>query len=255
MKYQLLKSAFCTSILMFSAFSQAETFWSDNSISYLKNTSDFQLLKNDNINVLTFEHTSGHNWGDTFFFVDRITASKDSETGEHKETYGEVSPRLSLSYLTNNKLQFGPIKDIFIATTYEHSSVTDSGTGFGFNNYLLGIGTAWEVTGFTFLNTNLYYASNDDVDDDIQLTASWGYPISIGEQQFMFDGFFDWASSADDHSADFHFNPQLRWDLGANFGNKKFVEIGVEYSYWHNKFGINNLKNENVISAMVKIHL
>lgn len=233
----------------------AETLWSDNSISYLKNTSDFELLENDNVNVITFEHVSGHNWGDTFFFVDRTTASSDANHGKFESTYGELSPRISLSYLSDEKLSYGAIKDIFIAGTWEHNTGNDDGFGFGFNNYLMGVGAAWDISGFDFVNTNLYHASNDDTDNDIQLTLTWGYPFSLGEQKFMIDGFFDWSSAADDHQAEFHLNPQVKWDLSHNFSKKKFLEIGIEYSYWHNKYGISGLDNESVISLLVKLHL
>jgi len=234
---------------------QAETLWSDNSISYLKNTSDFELLENDNVNVITFEHVSGHNWGDVFFFVDRTTASSDTDNGEFESTYGELSPRVSLSYLTNNKLAVGAVKDIFIASTWEHNTGNNDGFGFGFNNYLVGIGAAWDISGFAFVNTNLYHVSNDDTDNDIQLTVTWGYPFSLGKQNFMLDGFIDWSSAANDHRADFHLNPQLKWDLSQHFSKQKFLEVGIEYSYWHNKYGVDGLDNESVVSLLVKLHL
>jgi nucleoside-specific outer membrane channel protein Tsx len=244
------------SILSSLAFlSSAQTLWSENSISYLKNTSDFELLGNDNVNVITFEHISGHNWGDTFFFVDRTTASSDANNGKFDSTYGELSPRLSMSYLTNKELTFGPIKDLYIASTWEHNTSNDNGVGFAFNNYLLGLGAAWDISGFAFVNTNLYHASNDNTDNDIQLTLSWGYPFSVGEQNFMLDSFIDWSSAVDDHSAEFHFNPQLKWDLSHNFSKRKVMEVGIEYSYWHNKYGINGLDNQSVVSLLVKLYL
>jgi len=248
--------AICGSLLLISSSTlYSETIWSNNSISYLKNQSDFNLISNNNINVITFEHASGHNWGDVFFFVDRLTASQDENNGERKETYGEASARLSFNYLRNKKLSHSLIKDVFIATTLEHAAQNNNGKGFGFNNYLIGFGVSWAVPKFSYFNTNLYHAQNEKVSNDIQLTVSWGLPFTIATQNFIIDGYFDWASSADDHSADFHFNPQFKWDLGHNFGKPKFIELGIEYSYWHNKFGISYLDDESVISALIKIHL
>lgn len=251
---KICKSMLFTSIVLASSVN-AETLWSDNSISYLKNVDDFQLLENDNINVITFEHASGHNWGDVFFFADRITASKDSKNGRYEETYGELSARLSLSYLTGHKIAMGPISDLYLAGTYEHDTGNNDGFGFGFNNYLVGVGASWDVSGFNYLQSNVYLAENDDTDNDYQLTVAWGYPIAIGKHDIIIDGYLDWSSAADDHSADFHFNPQVRLDVGKYFGKAKFVEVGIEYSYWHNKFGISGIDNENTVSAMVKVHL
>jgi nucleoside-specific outer membrane channel protein Tsx len=251
---KLCQSVLLTSLLLAHSVS-AETLWSDNSISYLKNFNDFQVLENDNINVITFEHASGHNWGDVFLFVDRITASKDSNNGRFEETYGELSARLSLSYLTDSKIALGPISDVYLAGTYEHDTGNSDGFGFGFNNYLFGVGASWQVNGFNYLSSNVYLAENDDIDNDYQLTVAWGYPITIGQHDIIIDGFFDWSSAADDHRADFHFNPQIRLDVGKYFGKAKFVEMGIEYSYWHNKFGISGIDTENTVSAMVKVHL
>jgi len=233
----------------------AETYWSDNSLSYLKNLQDFEVLTNDDINVFTFEHVSGHNWGDVFFFVDRINGKADNNNPKHKETYSEFSPRLSLSYLTGNDLSFGVIKDLFIAGTYEYSSGSSGDFGFGFDNYLYGIGASWNLFDKGFFNTNLYYANNEKIDNDQQLTVSWGYPMEFGKHHIMFDGYIDWSTSADDHEADFHFNPQLKLDVGNYFGNPKKLEVGIEYSFWRNKFGIAGLDDESTVSFLIKAHL
>ncbi len=251
---KICKPIFYTSLLLAISV-HSETLWSDNSISYLKNVNDFKLLENDNINVITFEHASGHNWGDVFFFVDRITASQDANNGRHEETYGEASARLSLSYLSGNKITMGPISDLYLAGTYEHDSRNVDGLGYGFNNYLVGVGASWDVEGFKYLSTNVYLANNDDIDNDYQLTVAFGYPISFGDHDIIIDGYLDWSSAADDHSADFHFNPQIRLDVGKYFDKPKFVELGIEYSYWHNKFGLNFIADESTVSAMVKVHL
>lgn len=250
-----MKTSFIAAGLISTAslapIANAEVYFSDNNLSYLKNLNDFEVLTNDSVDVFTFEHVSAHNWGDAFFFVDRINADADSNNPEFSETYGEASVRFSLSNLTGKKLGNELIKDYYIATTYEFNS-NDFGS---FDNYLLGFGASWNVPGFAFFNTNLYQANNENIDNDTQLTVTYGYPFSVGEQKFIIDGYIDWSSAEDDHKADFHFNPQLRWDVGNNFGKPNFVELGFEYSYWVNKYGISGLDDESTVSAMVKIHM
>ncbi|MFD2166592.1 outer membrane protein OmpK [Thalassotalea euphylliae] len=253
-----IRTAQICSVLLFPMIMSpavAETLWSKNSLSYLKNTSDFEVLTNDSINVFTLEHTSGHNWGDVFMFMDRIDAKADKQNPEHKETYGEVSARLSLDYALGIKLPIPALSDTFVASMWEHSTVSESDFSQGFDNYLLGFGTSWQVPGFNFFNANVYASNNELVDNDVQLTVAWGYPIEFGNHKFMFDGYFDWASAADDHAADFHFNPQFRVDVGNYFGNPNTIDVGIEYSYWRNKFGIEGLDNESVVSLMVKLYL
>ncbi len=232
-----------------------DTLWSKNSLSYLKNTSDFEVLTNDDIDVFTFEHASGHNWGDVFVFADRIDAKADANADRRKETYGEASARLSLNYAFGLDLENDYLKDTFIATTWEFSTVSEPSFSSGFDNYLLGFGASWKVPGFTYVNTNVYAANNENVDNDTQLTVSWGYPIDLGQHKLVFDGYFDWSSAADDHAADFHFNPQLRLDVGNYFELPNKFEVGIEYSYWHNKYGISGLDDESTVSAMIKVTL
>ena len=242
-------------IFSLSLHVSAETLWSSNSLSYLKNLSDFEVLTNDDINVFTLEHASGHNWGDVFIFVDRIDANSDKDADEHKETYAEVSARLSLNYALGFKLNSEILTDTYIAATWESASISEPNFSDGFDNYLLGVGASWNVAGFSYFNTNIYMVNNETTKNDEQLTVTWGYPINIGKHKVMFDGFVDWSSAASDHAADFHFNPQLRVDVGNYFGNPDTIEVGVEYSYWHNKFGIKGIDDESVVSAMVKVYM
>lgn len=252
------------SLMTFNA--QAEMFWSDNSISVLKNTSEYEINKQEDVVTVTLEHASGHNWGDLFFFADRLDYKEGGSYSEAQETYSELSPRLSLSYATGSKMEFGIISDVFIATTWEHDSFTSPGFNNSFDNYLVGVGVDLKLPGFAFFNANLYQANNEQTDNDTQLTVVWGVPFSLGSADFMFDGFIDWSSAEDTHAADFHFNPQLRMDVGKYFGVPKKFEAGFEYSYWHNKFGLTSawddaalmpvdVEDESVVSFIVKVHL
>ncbi|GLX85431.1 ion channel protein Tsx [Thalassotalea loyana] len=251
MKHSTFASIALSFPLAFSGSVAAETLWSSNSISYLKNTSDFEVLTNDSINVFTFEHASGHNWGDLFLFADRTLASADDNHIEFKGTYGEITPRLSLSYLLDEKMSFGIVKDTYLAANIEMSSDT-----FGsFDNVLLGVGTDLAIPHFKYFQANVYYANNDNIDDDYQLTMVWGYDFPLQKHKITFNGFFDWSSAADDHESEFHFNPQLLVDVGHYFNNAGHFQAGIEYSYWNNKYGITGLDDESVISAMIKITL
>lgn len=244
------------SLLALTSFNvSSETLWNTNSLSYLKNLSEFEVLTNDKINVFTFEHASGHTWGDIFLFTDRIDASEDKNNSSHKETYGEFNARLSLDYAFGLTFENSLIKDTYLASTWEFSTVSKPEFSNGFDNYLLGIGIGWNFPAFKFFNTNVYIANNEQKDNDTQLTVNWSYPVSTGKHKINFDGYIDWSSAADDHAADFHFNPQLRLDIGNYYDMPNKVEVGFEYSYWHNKYGIANLDTESVFSAMIKVYL
>lgn len=218
----------------------AEALWSDNSLTLLKNINDFEQWPDKDIVTLTLEHASAHSWGDVFFFLDRLNGD------DIKESYFELSGRWNLAGLTGEAISFGPISNLYLTAGSEHSEFSD--------NYMGGISADWQIPGFNYFQTSVYQVNNDGLDNETQLTVVYGAPFKLGNTSWMIDGYIDWSSAEDDHASDFHFNPQIRMDLGEHFGSPGKVEVGVEYSYWHNKFGVSGL-NESMISAIVKVHL
>ncbi|WP_430460288.1 hypothetical protein ACQUQU_13825 [Thalassolituus sp. LLYu03] len=217
---------------------QAEQFWSDNSVSVLYG-SDYKVdgPKFDDGNSLTtytLEHVSGHSWGGLFYFMDRHVGD-DGFTA----TYSEFSPKV---YLT--QFEGGVVKNINAAFTIESSSG-------GFDNYLYGVGADLAIPGMNFASATVYYAQNDDIEDDYQLTLTYGWSSGA----FNIDGYIDFSTETDDSKANLHFNPQITYDLAPMLG-KTFskVKVGIEYSYWGNKYGIDGV-DQNAISALLKVHL
>lgn len=213
-----------------STTASADKLWSNFSLSYLKG-SDYELGDPDR-QVITVEHASGHTWGDTFFFMDRLKSDN-----EDTENYLEFSPRLSLGNLTDTDLSFGPVKDVLLAGTWE--------SGTGFDNYLAGVGFSFDVPGFRYLNANLYYVNNEKKDNDKQLTLTWGVPFELGTAEFLYDGFIDVSSSEDSHASEMNFTSQLKWNAGKVIGTNSPVYVGVEYAYWNNKFGVDGVDERN----------
>jgi len=208
----------------------AEMQWSNFSLTFMKG-SNYEVGDSDRT-VFTAEHTSAHSWGDNFFFIDRLN-SKDGTT----ESYFELAPRLSLGAFIDDGLAFGPINDILIASTWE--------AGQGFDNYLYGVGLNINVPGFQYVGLNFYQVSNDLIDDDQQVTLTWGLPFSIGSAEFIYDGFVDWSSAESDHAAEMNFTSQLKWNVGKLVGIESAVYVGVEYVNWTNKFGIEGVDEHN----------
>jgi len=224
----------------------AKQFWSDNSLSLLRGN-DYEV-GDLNRTVLTFEHVSGHSWGDIFLFADRLESDN-----KDRETYWEISPRLSIGNLMDKKLKFGIIKDVLITTTAEINDTVP------FTNYLYGPAIDVEIPGFAFLQLNFYRRNNEgDGDDNWQFTPVWAIPFSLGGQQLVYDGFADWVSGNDDNTPQLNFTSQLKWDLGALWQAPKTLYIGIEYVYWNNKFGIKDSSafktNERNLNALIKVH-
>ncbi|CAI8981629.1 MULTISPECIES: outer membrane protein OmpK [unclassified Pseudomonas] len=233
--------------------------WQTNSLSYLYG-------KNFAINpsiqqTVTFEHADRWKYGDTFLFVDKIfyNGKEDPNKGPHS-FYGEFSPRLSAGKIFDQKLQLGPIKDVLLAMTYEYGEGESEA-------YLIGPGFDLAVPGFNYVTLNFYRRQTEGPrpgDGVWQITPTWSYTIPAGRSDVLIDGYLDWVVDNDQNSrgtyhANLHLNPQIKYDLGkALNGPAKQIYVGAEYSYWKNKYGIEdnaNLDtNQNTASLLIKVH-
>lgn len=238
-----LNRIFATCALASAAsLSQAAPIWQDFSISALYGENyafPFAGDKNDQ-STFTFEYTAKLKYGDFFAFADRT--NNDGGNG----TYFEVSPRLSLGAVTGQKLEFGPIKDVLVATTWE---------GGDFNNYLYGVGFDLAIPKFQYAQVNLYKVINDNsTPDDYQLTLVYGIPFALGKEDFLVDGFLDWSTAEENgHASELNWTTQYKWNAGKHISPNTKLYVGVEHSVWRNKFSVKDT-NENNVSALVKYH-
>lgn len=242
------KLALATTMTVAAGAASAETFFYDNSVSVLYGQ-DYEVGDSDRA-VVTFEHFSAHSWGDIFVFADRLMdQGKDNEQnlGDGTETYIEVAPRFKVS-----DFDAGFVKNVYVATTWEMSEAED--------NLLVGLGTDFNVPGFQNLSLNAYQRLNDNYENNYQTTLVWGVPFAIAGQNFMFDGFWDWATATDEDNkaATSNFTYQLKWDAAQALGTDNKVYVGIEHATWDNKFAIEHSSGfdtkENVVSALVKVH-
>ncbi len=218
---------------------QAEQFWADNSISLLTGSmyaepNDFSDLdKEYSYSTVTLEHVSGHSWGGLFYFVDHHSGS------DNTSSYIEISPNYCL------KKMEGMVSSVNLAYTLETGGPTD--------NHLFGAGVDLKVPGMDYLGVTFYRAMNDGEDmDDNQITVVYGY----SNGNITVDGFMDYSFASDnDNSEDnMHLNPQITYNLAPMLGFKNKFKVGIEYSYWGAKYGIDGL-DQNAISLLLKAHL
>ena len=224
-----------------AALTQAAPVWQDFSVTGLYGENYELIAREDKQSTVTFEYAAKLQYGDFFAFADRT----DNDVSG-KETYFEVSPRLSLGAVSGQKLELGPIKDVLIATTWEG--------GEGFNNYLYGVGVDLAIPYFQYAQLNLYRANNDTSQDDYQMTFAYGVPFKLGTEDFLVDGFLDWSTAEkNDHASELNWTTQWKWNAGKHISPETRLYLGIEHSVWNNKFGLKD-KDENNVSALVKYH-
>ena len=225
--------------------SQAKMLFGGTSISALYGT-DYELVPEETLTTMTLEHASTHTWGGVFFFVDRHQGKEDGNGKEFKETYGELAPKLKLATFDNSF-----IKQVNLAGQYEFGS---NSSGFSQDNYLVGLGVDLNVPipGMKYASASLYHAFNDkDNADDQQITVTYGWE----KNNFVVDGYIDYAFNSEDDSVknNIHINPQIKYNLQEVLGIDNRLEVGMEYSYWKNKYGIDGV-DQNAASALIKYH-
>ena len=232
--------------------------WQGNSITYLYGK-DFTV--NPEIQqTFTFEHADGWKYGYNFIFIDKIFYNGKKDSGNGPNTYyGEISPRLSFGKIFDQKLAFGPVKDVLLAMTYEFGEGDTEA-------YLIGPGFDLDIPGFDYFQLNFYQRTTDGdrAGDNVwQITPAWSYTIPVGSSDILIDGFMDWVVDNDEnrrgtYQANLHFNPQIKYDLGKalKMGDKQLY-VGIEYDYWKNKYGIKDSDafdtDQNTASLLVKV--
>nr|MBF0684362.1 hypothetical protein [Pseudomonas sp.] len=264
MKSILTTAVLAGGMLLAGQASAVSMHWQNNSFTYLygKNFAvDSAGGKEGDIQqTITFEHASGWSWGDMFMFVDNKWYNGISGSDGHTY-YGEFSPRLSLGKITGADFSFGPITDVLIAGTYERGEDRN-------RNYLLGPAVDLKVPGFDRLAINAYYRKPDGItgkpSGQWQITPTWAITIPVGKSDILFDGYIDWVvndkkSGNSELKKNFHFNPQVKYDLGKalDYAPGKLY-VGIEYDYWSNKYGIGDSSDfntdNNVTNFSVKAH-
>ncbi|MCL1146947.1 ion channel protein Tsx [Shewanella sp. 10N.261.52.F9] len=226
--------------------------WWDASVTALYGD-NYDLAPSDKQTTLTFETAGDWKYGDWFAFQD-VTYFNGSNAGKNNTTYGEISTRLSAGKILGKSVGFGPVTDLSLALTLEE------GEG-PVKTFLYGVGMDINVPYFSYFQLNTYRRhalSSDNISDGWQLTPSFRMDFPVGNSNIVFDGFIDWIFASDNsaYETNFHFNPQLKYDLGAVvFGehkkNKLFV--GIEYDYWQNKYGVDGI-DQNTYSVIAKYH-
>lgn len=217
--------------------------WTSNNIQFLSG-SGFELGSSHH-NTITLEHADGWKFGENFLFMD-FTQRDDIGL----EVYGEWYPRLSLKKLLNKDLSLGVFKDLSIVSGINAGSEPSSDP---FIAYLLGAGISFDIPYAEFVQLDIMAFKSDDVNSTgMQITPVWSIPFSIGGLNFKFRGFLDWVSASATGGEDYILTqPQLLLDAGDLLGHKNKVYAGIEYWYWHNKFGIKGVTEQSIQATLL----
>lgn len=248
--------SFCIALLLTSWFTTCAAdfmLWSNSGIQYLHGTNYNEPFNPNQVSqsIITVTHTHGWNYGRNFFFMDTLF----TESGQPSQTnlYGEAYSTFSLSKISGLELSYGIFKDLGITGGVNLGENLDSPQS-GFRAWLYGITLDLDLPGFDYFNVDFLrqrVTEPEDIGSSWQITPVWRLPFQIGGSRWSLEGFTDFIGPKGSHTAgQILAQPQLRLDVGDLLGNSDHFYVGIEYQYWHNKYGIKGLI-DNVPQALL----
>jgi nucleoside-specific outer membrane channel protein Tsx len=193
--------------------------WQDTSIAGLYG-GGFEVDPSDQTTI-TLEHASDWSFGDLFMFLDGTKYSHGdvNGNGDREAWYGEITARLSTGKLTDTDFHFSIFQQDLV------------------------------------IFKDILFAINYERGRDRDATE---FPFQIGKAKFLADGYFDYVFGSGPQHANFHFNPQIKLDLGNFYGSPDKLFVGVEIDYWTNKYGIKDSSafdtDQFAVSGIIKYH-
>lgn len=214
-------------------------------------SSNIQLLYGNQYEVgpktresITVEHASSWRYGESYFFSN-IFNRRDVGT----ELYAEFYPRLTWKAITEKASPIPLLDDFSLVGGINIGNLPRKDP---FKAYLLGLGVKFKAPLMDYLKLDVMAFKSENVKTTgIQVSPIWGMKFKLGKHQFLFKGFIDWQDSkATGGKSSLLAQPQLLLDVGHYWNKANALYAGVEYSYWHNKFGLEGVI-ERVPQAMI----
>lgn len=261
-KMRHVPQLFCIAFLGLAGSAQAAD-WSDTSISWRTGNDYREPFNPTDIkkNIFALTHVSGYKYGSNFFNVDFLMSDKNdpaslTQTAGANEAYVLYRNTLDLGKVTGADLKFGPVRGVGVTAGFDFNTKNDVGYNSRKRMLVLGPTLMWDVPGH--LNTSLLLLNESNAPSGAfppisavtgrytykthaMLAADWGIPLS---SLVSFEGFANFIATkgkdevGNDTGAETNIDMQVMFDAGAAMGNAKNVfRVGVEYQYWHNKFG------------------
>ena len=220
--------------------------WSNSEIQYLHGANYREPFNPNDVSqsIITVTHADGWAYGRNFFFLDTLF----TESGQPAQTnlYGEAYSTFSLSKISGLDLSYGIVKDVGLTAGVNLGENLNSAHS-GFRAWLYGVTVDFDLPGFAYFNVDFLrqrVTESADIGSSWQITPVWKLPFEIAGSKWSFEGFADFIGRNQSAARQALAQPQLRLDIGDLWGNTDHLYLGIEYQYWHNKYGIKGLHDK-----------
>ncbi|WKJ91574.1 outer membrane protein OmpK [Methylomonas montana] len=226
--------------------------WSNSEIQYLHGANYNEPFNPQDVSqsIITITHAHGWAYGRNFFFMDTLF----SEAGQPSQInlYGEAYSTFSVGKILERDLSFGILKDFGVTGGVNLGENMDNRQS-GFRAWLYGVTVDLDLPGFDYFNIDFLrqrVTETADIGTSWQITPVWKLPFQIAGTKWSLEGFADFIGSNHTAARQALAQPQLRLDIGDFWGNGNHLYLGIEYQYWHNKYGIKGL-HDNAPQALL----
>lgn len=206
--------------------------------------------------IFTFDNTSVGRWWSSYVFVDVLRSWSEADANA-KEVYGEWYPSLSLRKVSGREFSTGLLRDVSLTVGLNTGVRSTGPSPFA---VLPGATFALNVPGFTFVSVGAFAyidrgrfqgQPSDCQATTYQITPSWSLPLSVGAARLKLDGFVDFIGKHANCEAMVLTEPRLTLDISTLWDKPGHVYVGVDWLYWHNKYGIKGLKDNLLLPVVV----
>ncbi len=214
----------------FTTFSQVELLYS----------TAYDHREKSNEGIVSLKNASSFAYGDSFRFGDFQNAGNSHNAGSGSAEWG---PRLSLGKtFGDGPVDKGIIHDVYTMIELNYVYNQD------FSNVIRlgGVSVDLNMPGFAFFKVHALRRSDPrQIGNSWQGTLVWNMPFRILGQDFVFEGFADYGERTGNTHPTLITQPALVWKTTERFN------MGLEYQYWYNKFGVHGLM-ESAMQGMVR---
>ena len=237
--------------------------WSDNALSYRYGTRFAEPFNDQDIskNIVNFTHADGYTYGSNFLSIDYLMSSAadpssaGSDHGAH-ETYVVYRHTLDFGKISGKDWSFPGVRGVGATLGFDYNSKTDAGYNSRKHMPLAGPTLMLDVPGFLNISLLALWESNAPFNTytgvatprytyrtHAMLTGAWAIPFNAGVP-LSFEGYANYISAkgkdefGGSTAPETNIDMEVMYDMSAAVGAKKNTfKVGVEYQYWHNKFG------------------
>jgi nucleoside-specific outer membrane channel protein Tsx len=206
--------------------------------------------------VIGFENTRAWSWGSHYLFIDFLRSWSDADANA-KEVYGEWYPSMSLGKVFGWKIPLKFVRDVRF-TVGLNGGVRSTGPaplvvlpGFTFDLNLPAF-QFFSVGTYAYIDRGRFQGHlTGCTSTTFQVTPSWALPFTLGSAHFTFNGFADFIGGHGDCVSQILSQPDLRLDISRFWNKPGRIFAGVQYAYWHNKYGVQDLQDNVIMPLLV----